>query len=418
MLPAYAAFKGFKVYQMEVKYEFLNGVLEEKVYIEQLDGFALLEDSDMVCRWHKALYGLKQAPRAWYKCLHSHLVKIRFERTSEDSNIYMKSKGEHILICEVFVDDIIFAGDDNMSHAFVDEMKKEFEMSLIREMKFFIGLQIQQMKDGIFITQSKYVKEVLKTFGMEDNKPAGTPMMTGCKLSKEDDSTLVNEKEYQSMICKLHYVVHNRPDITHAVGIAAHFQKSPRESHLVAVKQIFRYLKGNIDYGLWYPYSNDFNLKVFSDANWAGNVDNQKSTTSGVFFLGGRLVSWMSKKKSCISQSTRKAEYVTAFMNRTQTIWMKHVLSGLKVPVFEPVSIFCDNTSAINISKNLVLHARTKHFKLKYHFLREKVQNKEVVLEHVSSKEQLVDIFTKPLPKAIFTYLRGELGVLPLQEVN
>lgn len=205
------------------------------------------------------------------------------------------------------------------------------------------------------------------------------------------------------MIGKLHYVVHSRPDIAHAVGITARFQKSPRESHLVAVKRILRYLKGTIDYGLWYPYSNDFNLRVFTDADWDGNVDDQKSTTGGAFFLGGRLVLWMSKKQSCISQSTAKVEYVAAFMNCTQTIWMKHVLNGFKVLVYEPVSIFCDNTSAINISKNSVLHARTKHFELKYHFLREKVQNKEVALEHVSSKEQLANIFTKPRPKATFT---------------
>lgn len=417
MLLAFATFKGFKVYQMDVKFAFLNGILEEEMYIEQLEGFALSEDSGMVCRLHKALYGLKQAPRAWYERLHSHLVKIGFQRTSEDSNIYLKSEGDQILICEVFVDDIIFGGDDKMSHAFVDEMK-EFEISLIGEIKFFIGLQIQQMKEGIFITQSKYVKEVLKTFGMEERKLVSTLMVTGCKLTKEDDSALVNEKEYRSIIGKLHYVVHSRPDIAHAVGIVANFHKSPRESHLVAVKRILRYLKGTDDYGLWYPYNDDYNLKVYIDANWASNVDDQKSTTGGVFFLGGRLVSWTSKKQSCTSQSTAEAEYVVAFMNCTQAIWMKHVLEGFKVPVSKSVNIFCDNTSAINISKNSVLRATTKHIELKYHFLREKVQNKEVVLQHVSSKEQLADIFTKPLPKTTFTYLRGELGVLPLHEVN
>lgn len=152
---------------------------------------------------------------------------------------------------------------------------------------------------------------------MEDSKPVGTLMVTDCKLSKEDDSVLVDEKEYRSMIGKLYYVVHSRLDIAHAVGITARFQKSPRESHLVAVKWILRYLKGTIDYGLWCPYSKDFNLKVFTYADWASNVDNQKSTTGGAFFLGGRLVSWMSKKQSCISQSTAEVEYVVAFMNCT-----------------------------------------------------------------------------------------------------
>lgn len=143
------------------------------------------------------------------------------------------------------------------------------------------------MKEGIFITQSKYIKEVLKTFGMKESKLVGTPMVTGYKLTKEDDLALVNEKEYRSMISKLH----NRLDIAHAVGIVAHFQKSSRESHLVAVKRILRYLKGTVDYVLWYPYNGDFDLKVFTNADWVGNVDDRKSTTGGVFFLSGRLVS-------------------------------------------------------------------------------------------------------------------------------
>lgn len=253
-------------------------------------------------------------------------MNIGFQRTSEDSNIYLKSEGDQILICEVFLHDIIFGGDDKTSHVFADEMKKEFKMSLIGEIKFFIGLQIQQMKEGIFITQSKYVKEVLKTFGMEESKPVGTPMVTGCKMTKENDSALVNEKEYWSMISKLHYVVHSRPNIAHVVGIVAHFQKCPRESHLVAVKRILRYLKGIVDYGLWYPYNSDYNLKVYTDTDWGSNVDDRKSTTYGAFFLRGRLVSWTSKKQSCISQSIGEAQYVAAFMNYTQEIWMKHVL--------------------------------------------------------------------------------------------
>lgn len=155
---------------------------------------------------------------------------------------------------------------------------------------------------------------------MEDCKPVGTPMVTGCKLSKQDDSPSVDEKEYMSMIRKLYYVVHNRPDIAHVVGLVAIFQKDPKETHMVAVKRIFRYLKGIVDYGLWYPYNDNFYLKVFTDVDWAGNVDERKRTTGGDFFLGERLVSWISKKQSCISQSTTEAEYVATSMNCTQTI--------------------------------------------------------------------------------------------------
>lgn len=297
-------------------------------------------------------------------------------------------------------------------------MKNEFEMSLVGEIKKFIGLQIQQMKNGVFITQSKYVKVVLKSFDMSDCKPVGTPMVTNCKLSKEDASKFVDEKEYMSMIVKLHYVVHLQPAIAHAVGIVARFQKNPKEAHLMTNKIIFRYLKGTVDYKLWYPYGGIFYLKAYTYSNWARNIDDRKSTIGGALFLGGRLVSWSSKNQSCTSQSTAEAEYVVAYMNCTQAMWMRHILEGLKIEISEPIKILCDNTSVINISKNHVLHARTKHIELKYHFLREKVQSKDVILEHVSTKEQLAYIFTKPLPKTTFEYLRSQLGVVPLHKVS
>lgn len=186
----------------------------------------------------------------------------------------------------------------------------------------------------------------------------------------------------------------------------------------MATKRIFRYLKGTIDYGLWYPYEGNFDLKAYTDADWAGNIDDQKSTTGGAFFLGGRLVSWNSKKKSCTSKSTVEAEYVAAYMNCTQAMWMRNILEGLKMQISEPIKILCDNTSAINISKNPVLHTRTKHIELKYHFLREKFQSKGLILEHFPTKEKLADIFTKPLPKTTFEYLRSRLGVVPLHEVS
>lgn len=161
------------------------------------------------------------------------------------------------------------------------------------------------------------------------------------------------------MIGKLDYVVHSRLDIAHVVGLVARFQKSPKETHMVAVKRISRYLKGTIVYGLWYPYRGNFSLKVFTDTDWARNVDYQKSINSGDFLLGGRLVSWTSKRKNCVSQSTIEAEYVIASMNCKQFICMSHVLEGFKQNMTELVIIYCENTSAINIFKNPMLHART-----------------------------------------------------------
>ena len=169
-------------------------------------------------------------------------------------------------------------------------MSKEFEMSMFGEIKFFVGLQIHERKNGIYITQSKYIKEILKKFGMEDSKPIGTPMTTGQKLSKNDDSKEVDQTTYRSMIGKLQYVVHTRPDIALAVGMVARFSVHPKESH------IMRYLKGTQDYGLWYKLGGNMDLKVSTDVDWVGRIDDRKSTSGGAFFLGKRLVSWTSKK--------------------------------------------------------------------------------------------------------------------------
>ena len=176
-LLAYATYKDFKVCQMDVKSTFLNGILEEEVYIEQPKGFVDEKNKDMVCKLHKALYGLKQAPRAWYERLHKYLVKIGFERTDDNNNLYIKAeKGKDILISEIFVDDIIFGGKDVLCKDFAKQMKHEFEMSMFGEIKLVVGLQVHQLKHGIFVTQSKYIKEVLKTFGLEDSKLVSTPM--------------------------------------------------------------------------------------------------------------------------------------------------------------------------------------------------------------------------------------------------
>ena len=186
----------------------------------------------------------------------------------------------------------------------------------------------------------------------------------------------------------------------------------------MAIKRIMRYLKGAEEYGLWYKFGGNLDLKVFTDADWAGNLDDRKSTSGGAFFLGKRLVSWTSKKKNCTSQSIVEANYVAAAVNYSNIVWFKQLLEGMKMEIKEPIVMFCDNTSAINISKNPVMHSKTKHIAIKYHFVRELVQDKEIRLEYVHTKEQIADIFTKPLPKDAFLYLRCKLGVTPLSEVH
>ena len=204
-------------------------------------------------------------------------------------------KGKGIVLSEIFVDDIIFGGQDALCKDFVNQMKQEFEMSMFGEVKFLLGSQVYQKKYGIYITHSNYVKEILNFFGLEDSKPVSTPLVIGHKLSKNDDSVEVNKTLYRSMITKLQYVLHNRPNIVLSVGIVVRFFVNPRENHLMAMKRIMRYLKGTEEFGLYYK---------------VGNIDEKKSTSGGAFFLGKRLVTWTSKKQNCTSQSTIESEYV------------------------------------------------------------------------------------------------------------
>jgi len=178
------------------------------------------------------------------------------------------------------------------------------------------------------------------------------------------------------------------------------------------VKRIFKYLQGTQNYGLWYPRDTDLTLHAYTDADWAGSVDDRKSTSGGAFFMGSRLVSWFSKKQSSIALSTAEEEYVAAASCCTQLLSMMQTLQDFQITCTPPISILCDNTSAISISKNPVMHSKTKHIPIKYHFLREQVLEQKVKLEYVPSKEQVADILTKPLPRETFEYLRKKLGVV------
>jgi hypothetical protein len=267
-------------------------------------------------------------------------------------------------------------------------MHNEFEMSLLGELSFFLGLQIHQSNQGIFISQTKYIREMLKRLGMEDCKPVITPMQTSCKLSKDDDSKSTDQRQYRSMIGSLLYVTTSRPDVMQAVGQVARFQAAPKESHVLAVKRIFRYLKGIEEFGLWYPKGKDLSLIAYIDAYWVGCIDDRRSTSGAAFYLGECLVSWLRKKQSSVSLSTVEVEYIAATTCCTQVLWMKQNLTDIQVEYDEPIPIYCDNTSAINISKNLVMHSKTKHIPMKYHFLRNRLQKRTSELSMWAQKNK------------------------------
>jgi hypothetical protein len=305
MFLAFACYKKFKFYQMDVKTAFLNGDLEEEVYVEKPKFFQLNDKKDYSCKLRKDLYGIKQALRAWYYRLDRYLHQQGFKKGTVDNNLYIKAEGNDLLIILVYVDDIIFGSNiELMSKKFVVEMQQEFEMFMSAELSFFLGLQIHQLERGIFISQSKYLKELLKKFGMENYTPVRTPMTTSCKLSKDDDAPNIDQTMYNSMIGNLLYLTISRPNIMQVVGLFCRFQSNPKENHVLAVKRILRYLQGTIDYVLWYPKDTNLILRAYTDVDLVGSLDDRKITSGGALFLSSCLVSCLNKKQTSISLST------------------------------------------------------------------------------------------------------------------
>ena len=417
ILLAYANHHDITLYQMDVKSAFLNGKLEEEVYVAQPPGFEDPKNPDKVFRLNKALYGLKQAPRAWYDTLKEFLMKKGFKPGSLDPTLFTKSYDGELFVCQIYVDDIIFGcTDQRYSDEFAYMMSEEYQMSMMGELKFFLGLQIRQQRNGIFISQEKYLKDVLRKFGMQDCKGVKIPMPTNGHLCTDENGIDFDQKVYRSMIGSLLYLCASRPDIMLSVCMCARFQATPKESHHKAVKHILRYLAHTPTLGLWYPKGSAFDLIGYSDSDYAGDRVDRKSTSGTCHFLGRSLVCWSSKKQNCVSLSTAEAEYIAAGSCCAQLLWMKQTLKDYGVNV-KNVPLFCDNESAIKIAHNPVQHSKTKHIQIRHHFLRDHVLKGDISIEHVKTEEQLADIFTKPLDEKRFSKLRCELNILESSNV-
>ena len=311
ILLAIASHLNFKLYQMDVKNAFLNGMLQEEVYVEQPKGFVDPHRPDDVYKLKRALYGLKQAPRAWYDKLTAYLTKYGFKRESADTTLFIRKDKNSFVIGQIYVDDIVFGTtNDSLAHSFANEMKAMFEMSMVGELTYFLGLQVKQMDSGIYINQAKYARNLVKRFGLDNAAHARTPMATNAKLTNDPSGESIDVTLYKSMIGCLLYLTASRPGIVFSVGVCSRFQSNPKVSHLNAVKRIIKYVGGTCDYGLFYSKESNLSLASLFYSDWAGNTDDRKSTTGRCFYVGANLVAWMSKKQNSVSLSTAEAEYI------------------------------------------------------------------------------------------------------------
>ncbi|KAL8157708.1 hypothetical protein AgCh_002420 [Apium graveolens] len=355
------------------KSAFLNGELEEEVYVSQPPGFEDPNFPDYVYYLLKALYGLKQAPRAWYETLSKFLLDNHFTRGTVAKTLFFRNVNGSKILVQIYVDDIIFGStDDKLCKKFAKLMQSKYEMSMMGELTYFLGLQVKQVSGGIFISQTKYIYDLLKKFDLMDCSSAKTLMATATKLELNKAEKSVDISSYRGMVDSLLYLTASRPDIMFSTCLCARFQADPKESHLVAIKRIFTYLKGTPNLGIWYPRESGFDLIGYSDADYAGCKIDRKSTTGTCQFLGNKLVSWFSKKQNFVSTSTAEPEYIATGSCCAQILWMRNQLFDYGLTV-DRIPIFCDNTSAIAITENPVQHSRNKHIDIKYHFIREHV---------------------------------------------
>ncbi|GJR63546.1 putative ribonuclease H-like domain-containing protein [Tanacetum coccineum] len=348
---AYASFKDFVVYQMDVKSEFMYGKIEEEVYVCQP---LVFEDPEV--------------------------------------------KGD-ILLVQVYVDDIIFGFTKKaLCIEFEKLMHKKFQMSSMGELTFFLGLQVTQKDDGIFISQDKYVDEILNKFGFSTMKTTSTPMETSKPLMKDENAEAVDVYLYRLMIGSLMYLTSSRPDIMFVVCACARFQVTPKVLHLYAVKRIFRYLKGQPKLGLWYPKDSPFDLEAYTNSDYVGASLDRKSTIGGSQFLVSRLISWQCKKQTMVANSTTEAEYVASSNCCGQVLWIQNQMLDYGYN-FMNTKIFIDSESTICIVKNLVFHSKTKHIEIRYNFISDSYEKRLFQVFKIHTDHNVADLLKKAFNK-------------------
>eukprot|EP00253_Pinus_taeda_P008301 PITA_08301 len=342
---------------MDVKSAFLHGDLHEEIYMEQPIGF-IQTDSSLVCRLKKSLYGLKQAPRAWYAKMDSFLLESGFSRCYSDNTVYTKKVGNSLIILVLYVDDLILTGSDpNLINHVKSSLKKKFEMTDLGHLHYFLGLQVLQSKEGISLSQSKYACDILRHFHMKNVIQSLLPFSL--------------ESNFQSLVLLLKLMLPYTVNFAKATPL----------------------------------------LVGFTDSDWAGDPDDQKSTAGYVFTLGSGPITWVCKKQAAISLSSAEAEYRGAVEASKEALWLRQILSEFGFEQQHPTTLWCDNQSAIQLCKDPVQHQRSKHIELHMHFIRKLIHDHVLEVQYYSTDDQVADIFTKALTEAKFTKLRYMLGV-------
>lgn len=405
-----AATKNWHVHQMDVSNAFLHGDLDEEIYMKLPQGFTA-SDPNMVCRLKKSLYGLRQAPRCWYSKLTTALEEFGFSHEYADHSLFSKVRGSTCLHILVYVDDFIIASNDATAlQEFKDYLHRCFRMKDLGKLKFFLGFEVARNASGFYLSQRKYALDIIAETGLLGAKPSPVPMELNHQLARAE-GPLANAAQYRRLVGRLIYLTNTRPDLGYSIHILAQFMQKPLLPHWEAALKVVRYLKGSAGQGIFLKADDSLDISIYCDADWGACPLSRRSLSAYITFLGETPVTWQTKKQDTVSLSSAESEYRAMSVAVKELKWFKNLFDSFGIPPLLPMKLYCDSKSALHIAANPVFHERTKHVERDCHHVRDALKSKFISTEHVTSKNQLADILTKPLPRPLFENILSKLAV-------
>lgn len=412
LLLSLAASRHWKLHQLDVNNAFLHGTLKEEVYMTVPEGIP--NPHNYVCLLRKSIYGLKQASREWHAKLVEELLCQGFTQSKNDYSLFIKRQGSSICVAAVYVDDIILTGNDDQTvHSLKAHLDSKFGIKDLGILHYFLGIEVSYSSSGIILCQHKFAKDLIAASGFDVSQYTSTPLPVHLKLSSTEGDFISQPELYRTLVGKLNYLTNSRPDLSYTVQVLSQYMHAPRTTHLAALQHTLRYLAGTLSQGILLNASDKLTLQAFSDADWASCADTRRSVTGYILLFGSSPVSWKSKKQTTVSRSSAEAEYRAMASAAAEVTWVVRLLEELGVQNLQPVTLHCDNQSALHIAKNPVFHERTKHIELDCHFTRDKVLEGLLQLTYLPTRSQLADVLTKVSPSPHFNSLLCKLGMLP-----
>lgn len=412
LLLSMAVQKNLNIAHFDVNTAFLNGELSEKVYMQQPGG--CIKDDKKVCLLQKAIYGLKQASRSWNEKVNEVLMTMSYQRSAFDTCLYYKDN----FYIALYVDDFyVFYNDELKKNQLLESLGSNFKIKDLGKARQVLGMELTRENGALRLSLSKFTNKLLANFGLADCKPVKTPLELDLHtvLAEGEEGEELdhpNRLRYQSLIGALNYLSCNtRPDISAAVSFLSQYNSCCHQIHMRAAKRVLRYLKGTMDYSLIFKANGNLNITGYVDADWGGNVKDRKSFSGYTFQVGGNPVSWECKKQSCVALSSTEAEYIALSEACKEATYLQSFVASLLQTTMSPISLYVDNQSTIKLALNSVAHRRTKHVDIRFHYVRQCVENSTVALQYVPTEDNVADVLTKPLGRIKFEKCVSALGL-------